>query len=1034
MRCAVLTLSTQSSVEALSALRLISCWLILTSGWFIGCDRGAPSSSQVLDQGVILEDEDSWWLTDRFQDHTVEVLADAEMFSRLAKSTETFAVLKFWLTEPVNGLMEGWSERAVIRYYDSAFYNLHDQLYWYRLLNGAPVWGFETTPLIPPVETEDIASTIGQMTRLRESGADLPLELRFTANGRLYAPHFYERVLGDPRRVILGSILHIQAHEERSISEDIWAFELEYSDQPTSQEILSLFAYFDAHLPPSIGPLRWLTRSPNQVDLGRSIIDAQQVPNQRIISYQDLIVPGEAEVYSAGITAGRLRLMSQVDGMTEERDILLYDELPDDLPACRGLISSIPQTPLSHINLLARNRGIPNIYSAGVTQQPSITQLANARAPVLLWGQAPSDWRVIPLSNDEYRQYLSLRTTPPRSVSRPPLGETPLTLSLDRTTDEEEGQLDPYWTIAELLDFRPYIGGKSSGVLMIERLLTVDSQETEDHTEPGSSLRPPQPILALTGEAYAQHIEPLIPLLSTLLNDESWLKRHELVVLALEGWAGYWSRAPQPSTPEEVRAWFTSQSEAVRGLIERGGVKGWIRQTPIEPTLREELLSLLHDHFSELDPAQGLRFRSSSNVEDLEGFNGAGLYGSYTGYLYPHVQSSPQRRGRTITRALREVWSSYWNVEAFEERSSEGIDHLEGWMGVLIHPCFQDDLELANGVMTLTLAPQTPQELGHPSTGQPSSLTDWEARAVINSQLGSESVTNPSDSTLLTELIEVTEVNEPIGSKFTIHRQQQSSLTPEVLSDNEITRLVDQALSLTLVWREAVNQQLTSPQRFHTFTLDLEYRLMAPSWPLKRTLSTVDSTLSSQIILKQARPLEPDLRAQRLGLNLNSIPLDLSRRALRIREWQCRGEEIEISALQLYSDPLSSPLMGFEDQPFTGELIYTDSSLGARQPGRSYRLTHRDFSVLESSTSNEESLNQWRLALYRRASRDLPFEYIHIDQQERTLTWSPRSAQGQVTQEERRQVSCVAQTLYASPQEYLYSLLNTTLLNDQSLE
>jgi hypothetical protein len=80
-------------------------------------------------------------------------------------------------------------------------------------------------------------------------------------------------------------------------------------------------------------------------------------------------------------------------------------------------------------------------------------------------------------------------------------------------------------------------------------------------------------------------------------------------------------------------------------------------------------------------------------VEDVEGFNGAGLYTSYTGYLRPEAQADPDDRDNTIESAIQKAWASYWSFEAFEERRAEQIDHLSGAMGLVVHARFDDDLE-----------------------------------------------------------------------------------------------------------------------------------------------------------------------------------------------------------------------------------------------------------------------------------------------------------------------------------------------------
>jgi hypothetical protein len=71
---------------------------------------------------------------------------------------------------------------------------------------------------------------------------------------------------------------------------------------------------------------------------------------------------------------------------------------------------------------------------------------------------------------------------------------------------------------------------------------------------------------------------------------------------------------------------------------------------------------------------KGVFVRSSTNAEDLEGFNGAGLYDTV-----PNVRGKQQ-----IGEALKTVWASLWNWRAIEERSLFGIDHRQVYAGVLV--------------------------------------------------------------------------------------------------------------------------------------------------------------------------------------------------------------------------------------------------------------------------------------------------------------------------------------------------------------
>jgi hypothetical protein len=61
---------------------------------------------------------------------------------------------------------------------------------------------------------------------------------------------------------------------------------------------------------------------------------------------------------------GRIHVIPKLDEHVEIgfNEILVLDEVPVQLPPVAGIITSKPSTPLSHINLLAKGWGIPNVY------------------------------------------------------------------------------------------------------------------------------------------------------------------------------------------------------------------------------------------------------------------------------------------------------------------------------------------------------------------------------------------------------------------------------------------------------------------------------------------------------------------------------------------------------------------------------------------------------------------------------------------------------------------------------------------------
>jgi len=90
---------------------------------------------------------------------------------------------------------------------------------------------------------------------------------------------------------------------------------------------------------------------------------------------------------------------------------------------------------------------------------------------------------------------------------------------------------------------------------------------------------------------------------------------------------------------------------------------------------------------------QGVFVRSSSNSEDLPGFSGAGLYSTV-----PNVTT-----GEALERAVKTVWASVFNFEAWEARSAARFPADAVMMGVFV----QAAIDAANAGVMITRDPFT---------------------------------------------------------------------------------------------------------------------------------------------------------------------------------------------------------------------------------------------------------------------------------------------------------------------------------------
>ncbi len=243
---------------------------------------------------------------------------------------------------------------------------------------------------------------------------------------------------------------------------------------------------------------------------------------------------------------------------------------------------------------------------------------------------------------------------------------------------------------------------------------------------------------------------------------------------------------------DKINALYAIPKDSVK-LLEKE-LKAF-RKTVKNSKVNPELLKKIEEKLNAQNDFKNFRFRSSTNAEDMEGFNGAGLYDSKTAIIGDTE--------KTVEKAILEVWSSFWNFRAFQERDLFGINHESCAMGVLVHRSFPD--EKANGVLVTR-----------------NLYRDRYAGITVNVQLGEESVVKPEPGVTCDEFY--CHNFSGFGS-FVVDYRSTSSLNSgkPILTETEIKKLFDISpvleRKLYLLWQKRKMAKRSYP-------LDIEFKYL----------------------------------------------------------------------------------------------------------------------------------------------------------------------------------------------------------------
>ncbi|HKY38053.1 MAG TPA: PEP/pyruvate-binding domain-containing protein [Polyangiaceae bacterium] len=350
----------------------------------------------------------------------------------------------------------------------------------------------------------------------------------------------------------------------------------------------------------------------------------------QVITGDELYEKIDYQPLTLGTTIGRIHFARRAE-LAEVylgyQAIAVLDEVPNDIAVVAGLITQQFQTPLSHVNVLSQNRHTPNMGLRGAFDHETLRGLEGKWVELTV---GATDWSVREATAEEAEEFWADHKPTPVVLADLNLDVTEL-LDIEDVTPEVDG-VSLRDAITESV--RAW-GGKAAQYSILAKTAEVPTPKA----------------FAIPVFYYHQFMTEngFFERVDALLADADFMADPALRELELQT----------------------------------------LRDDMVAAPVNQDFQTLLQAKLEADYPGITMRFRTSTNSEDLDGFPCAGCYESQTG---------DPADWETVLTAVKGAWSSIWLFRTFEERSYYGIDHQSVAMALLVHHNFP--AEEANGVAT----------------------------------------------------------------------------------------------------------------------------------------------------------------------------------------------------------------------------------------------------------------------------------------------------------------------------------------------
>lgn len=517
--------------------------------------------------------------------------------------------------------------------------------------------------------------------------------------------------------------------------------------------------------------------------------------------------PTGATTYVAASSYGYLRNPSMADfeaGLYSDRDILIFSHVPLDVGPISGVITEKPAAAHSHVMFRAQNLNVPGIYIPNALTKPEIKD--NIGKIVKFTAKDDGSYTIetqsqIPNIEAEAEAYWKSKRKP-----------------LPTPVADIETKAVKVWNKDGVVkeDIRTY-GAKATNFAILDKALTKSGVDRSRYTNgfmvPFSffDLHMKTPLSTKICKDAAKKCakdlgvacDKAAAVCNAQLAATGTLRSFETAMLADA------NRQQMNVNPAHRREFLTFMQRAVR-------------EAPLSAEISEPIRVAMQAY----PPTVRMRLRSSTNAEDIQGLNGAGLYESKSACLgdpedaddedgkasqcrtpyemerlkthsdklrtYPDPDGTLKAiademiaditKKYPLSKAIRSIMASLWTERAFLTREYYGLNHQGIYMGMLSHPSFVD--EGANGVAVIN-------------------FTNGEASQIkLEAQYDDISVTNPIFPETLPEMWAANVKSGQATDARVVTQSTLSSTGKTVLSNGEFAELTKQLVISAKAIRE----------------------------------------------------------------------------------------------------------------------------------------------------------------------------------------------------------------------------------------